>query len=248
MLSRRLKKKATLKILNKSLLEIIIMRLQKDFNNENIFICTANDKFKKFYKLISKSYNLKIFFGSEDIVLKRIIDCMNKFNLKHFVRVTADNVLINNSAIKEMLKSHIENKSDYTFSDSLLPGTESEIFSLKSLKSIYKNVLDRKSTEFLSYYYLKSKFKKKSIKFSKSIKDENLYNISIDYKKDFILLKRLIRFYKSFFVKKKEIAFFVKKYSKKKKIKTKIPLVTKNYDVRLKSELNSKKRYLEILN
>ena len=113
MLSRRLKKKATLKILNKTLLEIIIMRLQKDFNNENIYICTANDKFKKFYKMLSKSYNLKIFFGSEDIVLKRIIDCMNKFNLKHFVRVTADNVLINNSL--KMLKSHIKNKSDYTF-------------------------------------------------------------------------------------------------------------------------------------
>ena len=118
---------------------------------------------------------------------------MNKFNLKHFVRVTADNVLINNSAIKEMLKSHIENKSDYTFSDSLLPGTESEIFSLKSLKSIYKNALDRKSTEFLSYYYFKSKFKKKSIKFSKSIKDENLYNISIDYNKGKINKKIVIQ-------------------------------------------------------
>ena len=160
MLSQRLKKKATLKILNKTLLEIIIMRLQKDFNNENIYICTANDKFKKFYKFISKSYNLKIFFGSEDIVLKRIIDCMNKFNLKHFVRVTADNVLINNSAIKEMLKSHIENKSDYTFSDSLLPGTESEIFSLKSLKSIYKNVLIENLQNFCHIIILKVNLKK----------------------------------------------------------------------------------------
>ena len=216
MLSRKTQEKSNIKNSKQVLIRDNYYEITKDFNNENIYICTANDKFKKFYKFISKSYNLKIFFGSEDIVLKRIIDCMNKFNLKHFVRVTADNVLINNSAIKEMLKSHIENKSDYTFSDSLLPGTESEIFSLKSLKSIYKNVLDRKSTEFLSYYYFKSKFKKKSIKFSKSIKDENLYNISIDYKKDFILLKRLIKFYKSFFVKKKEIAFFVKKYSKKK--------------------------------
>ena len=153
MSSKRLKKKAALKILNKTLLEIIILRLLKDFKNENIYICTANDKFKNFYKFFSKLYNLKIYFGSEKIVLKRIIGCMNKFKLDHFVRVTADNVLIDNGAIKKMLKFHIKNKNDYTYSDSLLPGTESEIFSLKSLKFFLKNALDKKSTEFLSYYY-----------------------------------------------------------------------------------------------
>ena len=243
MSSRRIKKKAALKILNKTLLEIIILRLQKDFDSNNIYICTANDKFKQFYKSLAKSYNLRIFCGSEEKVLKRIIDCMSKFKLKNFVRVTADNVLIDNFAIKKMLKDHIKNKNDYTFSNSLLPGTESEIFSLKSLKSILKNAVDQTSTEFLSYYYLKSKFKKKCIKFNKSIKDENLYNISVDHKKDFILLKKLINYYKSFFIKKKEIAYFIKKYSKKQKIHTKIPLVTKLYDVRTKSELNNKAKY-----
>ena len=41
----------------------------------------------------------KNIFGSEDIVLKRIIDCMNKFNL-NIVRVTIDNVLINSYSKK----------------------------------------------------------------------------------------------------------------------------------------------------
>ena len=246
MQSKRLKKKASLKILKKSLFEIIIMRLLEDFHRENIFICTSNDKYKKFYSKFSKIYGLKVFYGSREIVLKRIINCMKKFKLKHFVRVTADNVLIDNNAIKKLVRNHIKNKNDYTFSNSLISGTESEVFSLKSLKYVLKNAIDKKSTEFLSYYFLRKKFKSECVKFKKMVKNENYYNISVDYKKNYILLKKLIKFYNSFFIKKSQILLFIKKYLKIEKRHSKIMLKTKNYDVRFKSDLKSNTKHFNL--
>ena len=123
------------------------------FDRKNIIICTSNfNNDKTFYKKISKKYNVGIFFGAENNVLKRIIDCLEKNNFKHFVRLTGDNPLVDINAINTLSFKHIMNKSDYTFTDSLPMGMKPEIFSLKALKRNYKKIIDLNSTEYLTYF------------------------------------------------------------------------------------------------
>ena len=137
--SKRLKNKAKLKIKGINLIEIILQRLLGRFDRKNIIICSSNfNNDKSFYKRISQKYSVGIFFGAENNVLKRIIDCLEKNNFKHFIRITGDNPLVDINAIHSLSLKHIMNKSDYTFTDSLPMGMKPEIFSLKALKKNYK--------------------------------------------------------------------------------------------------------------
>ena len=105
--SKRLKAKASLKVLGKNLIEILLMRLSKYIENNKVIICTSkHNNNKKFYRKIAKKNNVKLFFGDEKNVLKRIIDCMKLHNLKHFVRITGDNPMTDIKAILNLLKQH----------------------------------------------------------------------------------------------------------------------------------------------
>ena len=131
--SKRLKNKAKLKIKGINLIEIIVRRLMDKFDRKNIIICTSNfNNDKTFYKKISKKYNVGIFFGAENNVLKENYRLLRKNNFKHFVRLTGDNPLVDINAINTLSFKHIMNKSDYTFTDSLPMGMKPEIFFIKS--------------------------------------------------------------------------------------------------------------------
>ena len=122
--SKRLKNKAALKINDKSLTEILIKRLTQKIDNKQIVICSSKTNNNlKFYKSISKNYEVNFFFGSELNVLKRIINCAKKFKFKFIVRVTGDNPLTDIDAILPMCIKHVKNKCDYTYNDSLPRGT-----------------------------------------------------------------------------------------------------------------------------
>tara|TARA_B100001093_G_scaffold441269_1_gene442306 strand:+ start:820 stop:1605 length:786 start_codon:yes stop_codon:yes gene_type:complete len=238
--SRRLKNKAKLKIKGLNLIEIIIKRLLSKFDKKSIIICSSNfnnDKF--FYKALSKKYDVGTFFGSENNVLKRITDCLEKHKLKHFVRLTGDNPLVDINAIHRLSLKHIKGKFDYTFTDSLPMGMKSEIFSLEALKRNYKKIVDLNSTEYLTYFFRRPDiYKIQKVNFKKLFKNQNQYKISIDKRGEFGLLKK-------FFLKKKNINFsrteiikFLKKNSKVKKVSNKIKFITKKYDVRYESDQN----------
>lgn len=238
--SKRLKNKAKLKIKGINLIEIILQRLLGRFDRKNIIICSSNfNNDKSFYKRISQKYSVGIFFGSENNVLKRIIDCLEKNNFKHFIRVTGDNPLVDINAIHNLSLKHIMNKSDYTFTDSLPMGTKPEIFSLNALKKNYKKIIDLNSTEYLTYFFRRPDiYKIQKVNFKKIYKNQNQYKISVDKKNEFILLKKFFSNKKSIFFNRSEIINFLKKNSKAKKIIRKIRFINKYYDVRYSFDQN----------
>ena len=217
--SKRLKNKAALKINNLTIIEILIERLLKITNRQNIIICTS--KFNNnvtFYRKLSKKYKIKIFFGRELNVLNRIIKCLEKFNLKHFVRATGDNPFIETRSILPMCAKHIKNKCDYTFNKSLPRGTRVEVFSLNALKKNYKKIIDLNSTEYLSYFFLrKDLYKIQKINFRKYYSNQELLSASIDSKKDLSIIQDFFKKNNIHDFKQKELIFFLKKRKKTKK-------------------------------
>ena len=131
--SKRLKNKAKKKVGNYSITEILILRLLKFFDSTSIIICTTRNQNNTFLKKISLKYNTSFFAGAEKNIFKRIIDCVKKFKFNNFVRVTGDNPLTDSQSIIQMTKSHIKNKNDFTYTESLPLGMRPEIISMKAL-------------------------------------------------------------------------------------------------------------------
>ncbi len=234
--SKRLKKKASLQILKKNITEILIERFLKSFNRKSITICTSKiNNNKKFYREISKKYKLGIFFGKEKNVLKRILDCAKIKKLKHFVRVTGDNPLTDPESIKKLVKEHIKNKNDYTYTGSLPIGMRAEIYSISALKKNYNNIQDLNSTEYLTYFFLrKDLYKIQKVDIKKKIRNQNLFSITIDKYEDYIRLKKMFDQYQNIFLKNEKIFRYISKNFKKVKLKSKYFLSTKEYNARYK--------------
>ena len=232
--SRRLKNKAKLKINNLSLVEILLSRLLKKFESDQIIICSSKKSKTLFFKEIKKKYKINIFFGEEKNIFKRILDCQRKYNFKHFIRVTGDNPLTDVDSMYKISRKHINKKNDYTFTEGLPRGMRPEIFSIGALKKCYKIALDPLSSEYLTFFFKRKEFNFSSIKIKQKVKNQNNLTITIDNKKDFLNLKKLIKKY-GIFVTKKKIIFFLKKEKiLTKNVSDNFKLKTKNYDVRFK--------------
>ncbi len=247
--SRRLKNKASIKINNKSLIEILVIRLLKTHDRTNLVLCSSKtNNNKSFYKKIAKKYNINLFFGSELNVLDRIIRCSRKFKFKHIVRITGDNPLTDVEAILPMCKAHLKKNYDYTFNNSLPYGTRPEVFSLKALTKNYNKVVDLNSTEYLTYFFKRSDlYQVKKKNFRKILKQQNLFSVSIDTKQDLKVLKIFLSTNNYNKINKKKLFSYLKKRRKIKKEIKKIALKTKKYDVRYQIDITKKSKNLTLV-
>ncbi len=232
--SKRLKFKIKKKILGKSLLEILILRLCKSFRKKEIIICSGEKK-NKFFEEIKKKHKINVFYGSEKNIFKRIIRCCDKFKADHFVRITGDNPLTDIKTLKKMTKIYFKKKLDFIYTNGLFPGLRSEIMSISSLKKIYKLAEDPNSSEYLTYFYLRKNFNKIYCLNEKVTSKEKKLSITIDTEKDFKKLKKLIKNQNDIYIKREQISKRLKPDFTEQGLRL-IPLVTKNYNVRFKSD------------
>tara|TARA_B100001057_G_scaffold500955_1_gene619205 strand:- start:43030 stop:43815 length:786 start_codon:yes stop_codon:yes gene_type:complete len=231
--SKRLKKKALLKINNLTLIEILILRLSKFFDPKNIIICTARNQNNEALKRISNSCKVNFFAGAEKNIFKRVIDCQRKFKFKHFVRITGDNPLTDPKSIIVLCHKHIKNRNDFTFTKSLAAGMRPEVISFQALKKAQNLAVDKNSSEYLTYFFVRASFKFEEINLRKYFANENLSSITIDTLEDFKRLKNLLK--RNIFLSRKIIIQKLEKNMKKKSLRKIIPIITKKYDVRFKN-------------
>ena len=235
--SKRLKFKIKKKVLGKSLLEILILRLSKSFRKEDIIICSG-EKRNKFFEKIKKKHKIEVYYGSEKNIFKRIIQCCDKFKANHFVRITGDNPLTDIETLKKMIKIYFKKKLDFIYTNGLFPGLRSEIISISSLKKIYNLAEDPDSSEYLTYFYLRRNFNKIYCLNEKIKSKEKKLSITIDTEKDFKKLKKLIKNQKDIYINREQISKRLKPDIQDEGLRL-IPLVTKKYNVRFKSDMQN---------
>ena len=126
-----------------------------------------NDELKKYLK---KKYNLKIFRGSEKNVYKRVSDCCKKYKVQNFIRITADNVLLDPILINKAIQFYIQNNSDYLSTRTMdhtnkwnvtsdyNEGSSIEIINVKNLFNISKLVRKKIVNTQLGIYFQILKF------------------------------------------------------------------------------------------
>jgi len=141
-----------------------------------------------------------------------------------------------------MSKSHIRKKSDYTYTTNLMIGTRPEIIKVSALIKCRDLSNDKSSSEYMTYFFLRKKqFKINQVKFKEILENQNKFCVTVDYKKEFLLIKDILKD-GDYYITHNEIMRFMKKNNLVKKIHYKryVPLITNNYDVSLKNDKNLK--------
>jgi len=191
--STRLKNKILKKINGKTIIEIMMDRLSFSKYSKNIILAIPNNKENKnlYFFLKKKGFNVQI--GDEQNVLKRFYTIAKKNNLKNIVRLTSDCPFIDYKIIELMAKKFFKKKLDYiSISKKFAEGLDCEMINFKSLKKIYKRAKFKSEKEHVTLYIKNHRNEFKTDELATK-KDNSNIRITLDEKKDLIVIKKIIK-------------------------------------------------------
>ena len=227
--STRFPNKVLKKFKNNTILEIIIKRIKKSKLIDDIIVAIPNNNKNVRLKNYLEKCKVKYYAGSEENVAKRLYNAAKICKASHIVRVTADCPLSDPRIIDELISIFFKNKIDYInnakrpiFSD----GYDAEVFSTTTLRKVLNKTKSSFDLEHVTPFIKNSnQFKTKSI-----TKINNFgIKLSIDYKKDFINVKKIFNYFNpnihfavsEIFKKKLHLKFFKTAMYKEEMLKKK---------------------------
>ena len=174
-----------------SVLDYCVKRCKKS-KIKNIILCTSSNKNDNIFEKYANKNNVKIFRGSKNNVLKRHIDCAEKYNITDIVRITGDCPLVDKSIINSLLNIYKKNNYDYignitppTFPD----GLDVEIVKLSSLKKSLTENKSHANKEHVTIHIRGSnKYKKYNLLYNN---DLSKIKWSVDTEIDLKLIKKI---------------------------------------------------------
>lgn len=235
--SKRLKNKALLPILDKSLILTLYERLLKVKYAKIIILCTSTNKQDDPIYNLAKKNNINCVRGSELNVISRFLKAAKLHKATNIVRVTGDNPLTDSKIIDRLIINHTKNNSDYTYCDKIPNGTRSEVISIKALKFCLKNVKFPNNSEYMTWMLNRPDiYKVNNIKIrNKKIIYPNL-NFTVDSKSEYLNILRIFKYFNSNDFSLEDAIKFVisnKKYLKNYKLK----------NSKIKKKINTKYKF-----
>ncbi|NUU74821.1 cytidylyltransferase domain-containing protein [Paenibacillus xylanilyticus] len=149
--STRLPKKVLKEINGKALIEHIIERVKLVQGIDEIYIATSNNPGDSVLGEIAKKNNVKIFYGSENSVIERMLGIAELEQATHLIRITGDNIFTDPYILENTLKYHKEYQSEYSRAEYLSLGATAEVMNIEALKRCYQ-AIDPEKSEYLFYY------------------------------------------------------------------------------------------------
>ena len=192
--SARFQGKVAEQLIDQPLLEHLIKRLQKSKLINEIVVATTNAEIDQKVVSIAQSCGVKWFRGSENNVLERIVEAAQRSKANIVVRVTSDNPLTDPFIIDNMIEKHVENKMDYTWVEGMPIGTTAETISMCTLEKELSMANDLYDLEHVTTFIRRNSglFKIQFLPSPPELRRPT-YRLTIDYKKDFILMTKIFK-------------------------------------------------------
>ncbi len=194
--SSRLPGKVLLKAKDKSMLEILIERLEQVKSIDSIIVATTiNPKDNEIANLCNK-IGQKFFRGSEDDVMGRVIGAAKSLNADLIVEITADCPIIDPNIIEQIINIYKANSVDYVGNAkvrSYPDGMDTQVFSLKILESSYQMTSNKEDREHVTLHIRNNPniFTQINVVASPDIYYPEL-GLTLDEWDDYLLIKKII--------------------------------------------------------
>jgi spore coat polysaccharide biosynthesis protein SpsF len=198
--SKRLHRKHLIKVEGKTFLEWLILRyknmFESDLNTHKVkIILTTSEKAenKEFQEVLNK-YDVEVFFGNDNNIPKRYLDCAVKYSLDFFIVVDGDDILCSPAGSHRLLKSIQEScKYDIYRIEGLPLGMNSSAYKTSYIKESLETNGDENLEIGWSRIFLEPKISK--IKLGEYDIQGDL-RFTLDYEDDSLFFKSIINFLK----------------------------------------------------
>jgi len=198
--STRFPRKILKKIYNKTLLEILLERLQNVKKIEKILLITGNSEKNEHLVAEAKRLNLEYFCGNENNILDRFYQAGKKFNSENIIRITGDNLLIDYEIVNQGLDIFLEKKFDILSNNRIRTyplGLNFEIFTKNALERSWMENLEKfkNEEEFFKTFIPPTKYMLENENFNNydliNETDYSSIRLTIDYSEDFEVVTKI---------------------------------------------------------
>lgn len=191
--STRLPGKVMMKVKNVPMISLLIDRLKQVKKINKIIVATTNSRNDDSFCKYLKDKKINFFRGSEDNVMKRVIDASKKYKIKNIIQITGDCPLIDPEIVSQTLNTFEKNNFDFVSNStyrSYPDGMDVCIFSSKNLNKSYKLTNSKYDQEHVSLFMKRKKtiFSQCNIVAPENLNYPNL-GLTLDEKKDYDLIK-----------------------------------------------------------
>ncbi len=194
MKSTRLPKKALAMIENQTLIEHVIDRMKESKKADHVILCTSKHPDDKILLEIAERKGVPSIAGSEEDVMGRFLEAIDKVRADIVVRVTGDNPLTSPEFIDNAIEHHVKTNADYTYTTNLPQGTKGEVISVRALKKAHTMAEDPKFSEYMTWYFTDNPdvFKIEKGPVEEGMKRPN-YRLTVDTPEDLEIVKEIYK-------------------------------------------------------
>ena len=221
MSSKRLPKKALIKINKIPIIDYVIKVAKNVINKEKIILSTSLLSEDDVFEKIAQRNDIKLFRGDLKNVYERFYQTMKKFNLEYAIRLNGDSPLNHHLILKKAIKVFSKNiKADIStniFPRTFPKGMSTEIISRKLLQNNKNKISDKYDLENITSFFYKNEKKFNIINFVSNKKKWPQYNLSIDNKYDSDILKKILNEFPNFYDNPPNYKKIIEAYERKKR-------------------------------
>jgi len=194
--STRLPNKVLKTIVGKPMLQLQIERVKQSKLIEKVIVATSINSEDNAIEKLCQQLNTSCFRGELNDVLARYYYCAIQEKAEHIVRLTGDCPLIDAAIIDQVIRLHLDNKSDYT-SNCRIPrlpdGLDVEIFTLSALKQSFQQAKKPSEREHVTLFMRNHAelFKQSDFQYNQ---DLSHYRWTVDEPEDFEFISEVYQY------------------------------------------------------
>lgn len=173
-----------------TILDFMIASLKSYPEVSEIVLAVSHGPDNEVYKFVAKKHNIRFIYGSEEDVLKRLIDGCKLVQGTDIFRLTSESPFTYEDPIPKAWADHQALKNDLTALDNLPDGSGFEIISLPAYEYSWNNGNEKHRSEFSSLYIRehKTKFRIGHVNIPDNLKRTDI-RLTVDYPEDLILCR-----------------------------------------------------------
>lgn len=182
--SNRLPEKVLQEISGKKCIEILLDHIIND--KYDVVLAIPDDKDNDILEKIGRDKGVIVYRGQNESPLHRIAAIIEAYEYDHIVRITADDILIDQTLLRNQINFHIRGGYDYTNLTRCPEGIAGEVIKSSALLKAARKFAGQ-DIEHISYYIKTKDFSCKE--YFPPFEYQHSFRLTLDYPEDLTLLR-----------------------------------------------------------
>ncbi|HXK37068.1 MAG TPA: N-acetylneuraminate synthase family protein [Candidatus Paceibacterota bacterium] len=192
MSSARFPKKALARVAGQTVLEHVIDRAKMTPDIDVLAVCTSVEEQDNVIESIAKARGVKVFRGSLDDFLGRLLGAANSFGVDVFAVWTADNLFCEPAFVSQGLRQMTQERLDFLdLPDELIPGSASYCISTAALRSLSKIIPTRNTEPFPTLFKEYGSFTIGDLRVKDKVYHYPNVRVTLDYPEDLDFIRTI---------------------------------------------------------